>query len=1025
MRAMNFQFSVPRRSPRLWLRSLGALTCLLLAATAMAAPSGPAPLKSADVVESLRLAGLDDDAIRRALMAYPAYLERAMAAQRERIEPLRTMQRAGRDADPAAQLKSAQEVARAMRSASEAVEAAERQLIDALVATIPEGDADTRQRVDTVLNFRLSRRAAATWMRDRLVGLSPGASAADPREVISRIALADDVRARAIDRISQYERIAAPVMRQWRESCADVPVARARAADADPMARRIAAAAPIAGWSTQIGTQLRAMLADMREILPPVEYEQFRTSLLRSAYPSIVSQAARADRAMLGALKKAAKGEPDAQAAARNQQRYRDWTKARDARCDALMAAADSGVPAGPMMMQMLASAGAQQASRLADDDGRLAQLAAEMKALKDAAGESAGLLEGVEPADMMSELEMFLPDDLGIGAGESNVAVSVDMSTMGGGGDVAGPAGSSDASTTSSTTSVVISSAMAVGGDAAGGGGIDISGPVQIVAFTAVEGGLSDEPLEFSLGDAFEGEGLVSLEYSGGDELYLPGVDQNIDETRISRSMSAPRADPIGLPTLLAELRARGVPALSQPAELALRDSIEQYTAQHVALTRALAMEWSGRDPDADAAATQPATQKEQIQQAMQRGAEELRRASDESFIRRRFDAWQRAPSAYAQLEMALLDGVMQAIAIGATESQVAEATRTIDAMRERRALAVEQSLLAASGRPAALDMGGYAASLDLRALSESTPLSTPDKAAAASALNGYEPALTSLLAQRREAAVDIERTSQLMTSVALGQFSGVIEGVEAPINPDLAEAALARTRTRLDEATARGQSIGARLEEWQTAQSERLLGALTPAGRARAAAALTRAKHPTVARDSTTADPQIARAMSMVESDDALLQSVIAVAGGYQQAYDAIFAKLVEADAARQSALADLAAANAKSPPDKTAVDSARTRRSAATRELTRLRTERSELNARTVRALRAALGPERGQEIADLPARRATPRDRTPTPTAAPASRAGSPAGAAAGAAAGMPAGAPAGAAAGAPAAAVTPG
>lgn len=179
-----------------------------------------------------------------------------------------------------------------------------------------------------------------------------------------------------------------------------------------------------------------------------------------------------------------------------------------------------------------------------------------------------------------------------------------------------------------------------------------------------------------------------------------------------------------------------------------------------------------------------------------------------------------------------------------------------------------------------------------------------------------------------------------------------------------------------------ARGQSIGKRLEEWQVSQSDKLLAALTPAGRSRVAAALTRAKHPTVARDSTSADPQIARAMSMVESDDSLLQAVISVAGEYQAAYDAIFARLVEADAARQSAAADLAAATAKSPRDEVALAAARTRRSAANREVTRLRTERSELNARTLRALRAALGAKFGQEIADLPPRRPMPRLVTPS-------------------------------------------
>ena len=1013
MRVMSSQLPVPRRAPLLWLRTVGALACSLLAATALAAASGPAPLKSAELVEALRLAGMDDDAVRQALAAYPPYLERAMAAQRERIEALRAMARAGRDAAAEVQLKSAQEISRAMRSASEAVEAVERQLVDAVVATMPESDSDRRQRVSTVLNFRLARRAAAAWMRDRIVGLSPGGSAADPREAISRIALSDDVRDRALERIRQYEWIAAPVMRQWRESCADVPVARARAADMDPIARRMAAAAPIAGWSSQVGTQLRTMLADMREILPPVEYEQFRTNLLRNAYPSVLASASRADRAMLGALRKAARGEPDAQAAARNQQRYRDWAKARDARCESLMAAADSGVPAGSMLMQGIALPGAPQANRIADEESALARVMEDLKALRAAADESAGTLEGVDPADMVPDWAMALPegigmpegdwaaglpDAMGMPAGNSAVTVTVDDRAAPADAGAPGRAGSTaggPADAAGTTTSVVISSAVSFSTEGAGPGSLDISGPVQIMAFSTVDGAsMLGEQIDLSVSDMFGDDGMISVEYSGGDELYLPNHDQGIDETRITRSMGAPRADAIDLPTLLSELRKLGVPALSQPAELAVRDSIEQYAAQHTALTRGLAVEWSGRDAEADAAAPQPATPQEQIQQAMERGAEEMKRAGDADFIGRRFGAWSRAPAAYAQLESALLEGVAQALAIGADDAGADVRARAVAALRERRALAVEQGLMQASGRASTLDMGGHAASLDLRSLAESTPLESADKASAAGALVGYEAALVSLLAQRREAAVGIERANQMMSAIALRQFTDVADDQPAAADGGQFEAALGRARAQCDDAMARGQSIGTRLEEWQAAQSEKLLGALTPTGRGRVAAALTRAKHPTVARDSTSADPQIARAMSMVESDDALLQAVIAVASEYQQAYDAIFARLVEADVARQSAVADLAAANAKSPPDKATVDSARTRRSAATRELTRLRTERSELNARTVRSLRAALGAERGREIADLPPRRPMPRLRADAPMMAPAPGASAP-------------------------------
>ena len=966
-----------------------AVASALMPSRASAAPSGPPPLKSSEVVEALRLAGMDDDSIRRALAAYPPYLERAMAAQRERIEPLKGMKLAGREFAPDVQLKSAQDIARAMRSASDAVDAAERQLVDAVVASIPVSGDDARQRMDTALAFRLARRATAAWMRDRMVGMSQGPSAADPREAISRIALTDDVRARAIDRIGQYERVAVPVLRQWRESCPDVLVARARAADLDTISRRIAAAAPTVGWSTQIGTQLRAMLADMRNILPPVEYEQFRTNLLRSAYPTVLSSASRADRAMLSALRKAAKGEPDAQAAARNQQRYRDWAASRDARCNSLMEAVDRGVPAGPMMNAMLAPMMVQQGDRTAAADSELVKAIEDMKALRALAEQLAGQLEGLDPSDSMPEWAMNLPEAMGIPAGGSTVAITVDQSVSGSdaaagptgaapGGAADGDAGigASDGASTS-TTSMVISSAVAISTEGAGPGALDISGPVQVMTFSSVDGAnMLGEGLEITVGDMFGDDGMLSIGYSGGDDFLLPHHEQNIDETRIARSMGAPRADPISLPALVAEMRELGVPALSQTAELAVKDSVEAYTAAHAQLTRALAMEWSGRDPDAPPP-TQAVNAQEQIQQAMERGAEEMKRASDADFIERRFSAWRRAPVAYVQLETTLLDGVAQAIAIGASEADSAGVAAAIAALRERRALAVEQGLMQASGRPSSLDMGGYAASLDLQGLTASTPLSSADKAAAAGALAGYQPALASLLAQRREAAVDIERSNQLLSAVALRQFTDLAGDNAENVDPASIETAIGRARAQHEDAMARGQSIGNRLAEWQAARSDSLLAALTPAGRSRVAAALTRARHPTVARDSTSADPQIARAMSMVESDDALLQAVISVAGEYQSAYDAIFARLVEADAARQAAVADLTAASTKSPPDEVAVEAARARRSAATREVTRLRTERSELNARTLRALRAALGSTFGQEIADLPPRRPGPR------------------------------------------------
>lgn len=977
MRSMHVPASRHPHRLNPWSRVAAVAALLVTATQVMAAPSGPPPLKSSEIVEALRLAGLDDDAIRRALVAYPPYLDRAMAAQRERIEPLKAMKLAGSDATPEEQLKSAQDAARTMRSASDAVEAAERELVDAVVATIPESDSGARQRVDTALAFRLTRRAAAAWMRDRMVGLGAGASAADPREALSRVAMPDDARARALDRISQYEWVAAPVLRQWREACADVVVARARSAGLDPISRRIATAAPTAGWSTQIGTQLRAMLADIREILPPSEYEQFRANLLRNAYPSVFANASRADRAMLSALKKAAKGLPDAQAAARNEQRYRDWAAARDARCNSLMETADRGMPVGPMLGAMLGPLMAKQPDLL-PDAAALSKAVEDMNALRALAGERAAQLEGLDPSEMTPDWAMQLPEAMGMPAGEPAVAITVDQSaTAPGEGAPEQPDAGSGGVTTTTTTSMVISSAVAISPEGAGAGGLDISGPVQIMAVSTIDGAsMLGEGIELSIGDMFSDDGMVSVEFSGGDELLIPSHDQSIDETRITRSMGAPRIDALNLPSLTAELNELGVPALSQPAELALRDAFETYSAQHAALVRALSMEWSGRDPDAPAA-PEPANPQDQIRQAMERGAEEMRRASDTEFIERRFGAWRRAPAAYAQLEAALVDGVAQAIAIGAADPESPALKGAIAALRERRALAVEQGLMQASGRPSSLDMGGYAASLNLRSLSASTPLASADKAAAAAALAGYEPALTSLLAQRREAAVDIERASQLMSAAAMRQFTEVTGDKAAMFDPASMEAGLARSRAQTDEAMARGQAVGKRLEEWQSAQSDTLLAAMTPAGRSRIAAALTRARHPTVARDSTSADPQIARAMSMVESDDALLQAVIAVAGEYQSAYDAVFARLVEADAARQAAAADLAAADAKSPRDEAAVAAARTRRSAANREVTRLRTERNELNARTLRALRAALGPKWGQEIADLPPRRPMPR------------------------------------------------
>ena len=531
MRPMPRPLDLPRFAPLLHVRAviaaMAALAFGLSTVPAAAAPSGPPPLKSAELVEAMRLAGMDDDSIRRALAAYPPYLERAMAAQRERIEPLKSMKLAGRDATPEQQLKSAQDAARAMRSASEAVEAAERELVDAVVASIPESDYDARQRVDSVLAFRLTRRAAAAWTRDRMVGLSPGASAADPREAISRIALADDVRIRALDRIQQYEWIAAPVLRQWRESCADAVVARARAAELDPISRRIASAEPLVTWSTQVGTELRRMLEDIRGILPPAEYEQFRTNLLRNAYPSVFANASRADRAMLSALKKAAKGLPDAQAAARNQQRYRDWAVARDARCNPLMGAIDRGIPAGPMMAAMLPGMSGQQAKADAAD-GELAKAVEDINALRALAKEMAGQLEGLDPSDLMPEWALGLPEGTDIAFNGEPVEIAVDQSvtTTDAGGDAgaaaAGATGDAAASgpsaATATTTSVVISSAVAIRTDGAGEGGIDISGPIEVMTFSTVDGAsMLGDGFEFSLGDMLSGDDTISVEYSGG----------------------------------------------------------------------------------------------------------------------------------------------------------------------------------------------------------------------------------------------------------------------------------------------------------------------------------------------------------------------------------------------------------------------------------------------------------------------------------------------------------------------------
>lgn len=958
-----------------------ALAPAIRGTEATAAASGPPPLRSPELVQVLRSADLDDELIRAALAEHEAYLAKAMEVQRTRIEALKGMALDGLAPGSEERTRKAQEIARAMRSAMAEVDAAERGLVERVIARIPENPPSLRVRAETALAAHLARRSAMAWARDRMVRQPPLACAADPRRALGRLKVSAEERAQCAARIDQYESTALPAVRRWRDALPEAAVLREqlRGAQLDPIARGLARSAPVAAPAGEVGSALRSLLADLKGLLPPSAYEELRMQVLRDAYPAVLQAGGRIDGMMRRALKLAQDGKPDEQAAARNMQKYRDWCTSRDARCAALMQAADRGVPMGAVTTRSMMG---ESAPQIADEDGAIARAVEEMRAMRalmDAA--AAAGLDGVE-ADAMDGGFMFELGDSGLvpaapdapdAAGESPIASAVSVAvtraitsatTQPGDGS-----GTVEATSVSTQTTVTGSSAEMVGSMQV----ITLTGSGAGGTFTISGGGPAFE-IEVQADESIDlmpviGEGGFAFGDTGLEDGLMPLHEQNIDDSRFPRGMSAPAAEAATLAQVLDALKPT---ALGEPGALAARDAVEAYRDAHKVTLGDLAQMWSG-EPGGQAPEPAPAADpKEAIAQAMARAEESMRRFSDPAFIDSRYQSWARAPESLKSLEAAMLDGVAKACEIGAPGTAAAQVRAAVDSLKLRRMLEVERGLHAASGRNPEFDADAHLGQLDLVTLVASTPLSSSDRASAAAALAGYEAQLTEILAQRRVAVVEAERLSQVAGAQVLRSIdAGVGQAADAAPPADSADAQM----QRLEGAKSAARTACTRVSDFQRSASDKALAAVSPQGRARLDAALTRARHPSVARDASSADPQIALAMSLVEQDDAMLQRVIAVASEYQAAYDALFDRMVKADAERQAASAE--APDLGSGQSDAKAVAARARKSAALRELTRLRTERSELNDRTRRALRAALGPRLGVEIADLPPRRGLTR------------------------------------------------
>ncbi|MFO0873362.1 MAG: Spy/CpxP family protein refolding chaperone [Phycisphaerales bacterium] len=241
----------------------------------------------------------------------------------------------------------------------------------------------------------------------------------------------------------------------------------------------------------------------------------------------------------------------------------------------------------------------------------------------------------------------------------------------------------------------------------------------------------------------------------------------------------------------------------------------------------------------------------------------------------------------------------------------------------------------------------GGKEAEIDLGEILDRCDLSREARSAAGPALERWSTQATGLVRQRFETCLAAQRDIDKFNARAMN----VSEGGRAEVNIDSNDPGFAE----MQKAQARIASANRQLSDFNRDASREIMAALPPEAREPFRRAFNRAAHPMLFRDRQTAQPKLDAAIAVADLTDAQRLQLSALAAEHAAAYEKLCDQMVEAEVAN-------APTSGTGEFDAEAIRALQAKQN----ELKKLRFDRTELNASTLKKIGAILTPEQLERI-----------------------------------------------------------
>lgn len=327
----------------------------------------------------------------------------------------------------------------------------------------------------------------------------------------------------------------------------------------------------------------------------------------------------------------------------------------------------------------------------------------------------------------------------------------------------------------------------------------------------------------------------------------------------------------------------------------------------------------------------------------AMPRDANGRPRTLTDGEIEQRYSAFRRGVERLSQVDAGLFENLGVVLAGTPADSRIAAAKSA----RERGVL-----LKAARGPGGGLPVfvmggdGGKAAELDLAVILDGCGIGPDALAAANPALLRWAEQATNVARQRFETSLSAKQEIDKFHARAMKVHDDGRTDVQIDSN--------ATDFATMQKAQERIEAANRQVADFNRAARDEIMNALPPDAREPFRRAFNRAAHPALYRDAQSARPKLESAAKVADLTDAQALQIAALAAEHEAAFEKICDQMVAAELAT-------------APPspgvfDGDAMRAMQTRQN----DLKKLRFERTELNASTLKKLGAILTPEQVERI-----------------------------------------------------------